>query len=127
MGNLALRLFSRLFDSEGAERAALHPGPIRGELLGSEHLAERARQVAPSQVIAPPRPARPLLVRLDATRRVLASAHARLEAAAESGADVGPAGEWLLDNYHVVLEHMREVRPSLPPAYYRELPELTGG
>src|SRR5512146_176605 len=104
MGNLALRLFSRLFDSEGAERAALHPGPIRGELLGSEHLAERARQVASSQVIAPPRPARPLhvpgplLVRLDATRRVLASAHARLEAAAESGADVGPAGEWLLDN-----------------------------
>ena len=38
--------------------------------------------------------------------------------------DVGPAGEWLLDNYHVVQEHIGEVRESLPSGYYRELPEL---
>ena len=41
--------------------------------------------------------------------------------------DVGPAGEWLLDNYHVVQEHIGEVRESLPSGYYRELPELAGG
>ena len=41
--------------------------------------------------------------------------------------DVGPAGEWLLDNYHVVQEHIREVRESLPRGYYRELPELAAG
>ena len=121
------------FLSRGARRDGVHPGPIRGELLGSEHLAERARQVAASQRLAPPRTTHPfqapgpLLRRLDDTRRVLAAAHARLGAAAESGADVGPAGEWLLDNNHVVQEHLREVRESLPPGYYRELPELAGG
>jgi cyclic beta-1,2-glucan synthetase len=41
--------------------------------------------------------------------------------------DVGPAGEWLLDNYHVVQDHIGEVRESLPRGYYRELPELGGG
>ena len=41
--------------------------------------------------------------------------------------DVGPAGEWLLDNYHVVQEHIGEVRESLPRGYYRELPVLGGG
>ncbi len=41
--------------------------------------------------------------------------------------DVGPAGEWLLDNYHVVQEHIREVRESLPKGYYQELPELAEG
>jgi cellobiose phosphorylase len=41
--------------------------------------------------------------------------------------DVGPAGEWLLDNYHVVQEHIGEVRESLPGGYYRELPELATG
>ena len=41
--------------------------------------------------------------------------------------DVGPAGEWLLDNFHVVQEHIREVRESLPRGYYRELPELAEG
>ena len=40
---------------------------------------------------------------------------------------MGPAGEWLLDNLHVVQEHIREVRESLPRGYYRELPELAGG
>ncbi|MGH7445330.1 MAG: cyclic beta 1-2 glucan synthetase, partial [Longimicrobiales bacterium] len=43
------------------------------------------------------------------------------------GTDPGPAGEWLLDNYHVVKEHLREVHESLPRDYYRELPELSSG
>ena len=41
--------------------------------------------------------------------------------------NVSPAGEWLLDNLHVVQEHIREVRESLPRGYYRELPELASG
>jgi len=105
-------------------------GPIRGELLGPDGLAERARVLARSQVIRPfeqgPRRT-PLLSRLDVSRRVLADSHSRLMAAAAAGADVGPAGEWLLDNYHVVEEHVREVRESLPRSYYGELPELAGG
>ncbi|HEV8149430.1 MAG TPA: hypothetical protein VGP61_04530, partial [Gemmatimonadales bacterium] len=105
-------------------------GPIRGELLGVEHLAERARSLSARQRLAGarrgPRPAR-LLNRLDATRGILASAHARLSTASLQGSDIGPAGEWLLDNYYVVQEHVREVHESLPRDYYRELPELAGG
>nr|AUN36818.1 cyclic beta-1,2-glucan synthase [uncultured bacterium] len=41
--------------------------------------------------------------------------------------NVGPAGEWLLDNLHVVQEHIQEVRDSLPRGYYRELPVLARG
>jgi cyclic beta-1,2-glucan synthetase len=68
----------------------------------------------------------PLLARLNNTRRILEEAHARLSAS-DGAADVGPAGEWLLDNYHVVQEHIGEVRESLPGGYYRELPELATG
>ncbi len=105
-------------------------GPIVGELLGADHLAARARAVAREQRLvatrAPLRPAR-LLARLSVTRRILSEAHARLLTAAASGVDAGPAAEWLLDNYHVVLEHLQEVRGSLPGGYYRELPELASG
>ncbi|HEV8599708.1 MAG TPA: glucoamylase family protein [Gemmatimonadales bacterium] len=105
-------------------------GPIRGELLGAEHLAERARTLATRQRLVPvrrrPRRAR-LLNRLNATRSLLDSAHARLAAASLQGTDIGPAGEWLLDNYHVVQEHVREVHESLPRDFYRELPELASG
>ncbi|HEX3157251.1 MAG TPA: hypothetical protein VHQ45_01945, partial [Gemmatimonadaceae bacterium] len=105
-------------------------GPIHGELLGAEHLAERARTVARGQrlVLGEPKWQRaPLLGRLESTSHLLHEAHTRLSAAADAGRDVGPAGDWFLDNFHVVQEHVREVRESLPRGYYRELPELASG
>jgi cyclic beta-1,2-glucan synthetase len=105
-------------------------GPIHGELLGADHLAARARLVARERRLVvgrlPPRPAR-LLARLEDTRRLLTDAHTRLTSAASEGVDAGPAAEWFLDNYHVVQEHLQEVRTSLPGGYYRELPELASG
>ncbi|HET9800006.1 MAG TPA: hypothetical protein VFP90_18560, partial [Gemmatimonadaceae bacterium] len=105
-------------------------GPIRGELLGAEGLAERAREVARGQTLRRAGESgqrTPLLTRLEVTRRVLTDAHARLVAASDTDVDVGPAGEWFLDNYHVIEEHVREVRESLPRSYYGELPELATG
>ena len=58
---------------------------------------------------------------------MLNHAHERLAEANNSSIDVGPAGVWLLDNYHVVQEHILEVRATLPRGYYRELPELAEG
>jgi len=109
-------------------------GPIRGELLGTEQLAERARTLARDQHAEPDRrrrrwrtpPAR-LLVRLAHTRELLESINARLAAAAARGTDIGPAGDWLLDNIHVLREHARQVHESLPRDYFRQLPVLVEG
>ena len=38
-----------------------------------------------------------------------------------------PAAEWLLDNYHLVEDQIREIRDDLPPGYYRQLPKLAAG
>ena len=105
-------------------------GPIHGDLLGAEHLAERARTLARGQTLtdggARQYRAR-LLERLDSTRRVLDVAYARIAHASGPGAEPDPSGEWLLDNYHVIQEHVAEVREALPRDYYRELPELASG
>jgi len=106
----------------------LLPGPIRGELLGAEQLAERVAAVARGQRLAVVQRRRAqLLARLTETRRILEEAHARLAEVAADEVDVGPAGDWLLDNFHVVREHILEVHESLPRGYYRELPELASG
>src|SRR5687768_6034264 len=60
------------------------------------------------------------------TREILEHAHKRLTDASER-TEVGPAGDWFLDNFHVVQENIREVRAGLPASYYRELPELDAG
>ncbi|MGH7475834.1 MAG: GH36-type glycosyl hydrolase domain-containing protein [Longimicrobiales bacterium] len=121
--------FLRIFSRPRAHDEVV-PGPIRGEPLGAERLAERARSLAEGQRIADAvhggRSA-PLLVRLRETRAILEAGHERLATATSAARDVGPAGEWLLDNYHVVQEHIREVRESLPRSFYRELPELVSG
>ncbi len=112
------------------EEPLLGAGPLRGEPLGADRLADRALDLAREQVVAPPQKGRlraPLLARLNETRRVLAEARERLSAYAADDGDVGPAGEWLLDNFHVVEEHIREVHESLPRGYYRELPVLANG
>ncbi len=107
-----------------------HAGPIHGALLGTDQLAEKARAVAGRERVRPRSPGRrraPLLTRLGQTRRILDDARDRLASGAARGVDVGPAGEWLLDNFHVVREHTREVYETLPRGYYRELPELATG
>ncbi len=110
----------------------MYAGPIRGELLGAEHLAERARELAAEQRWVVERrgrsrrrrPAR-LLVRLAQSRDILEGTQARLAEAAARGTDVGPAGDWLLDNFHMIREHVSQVHESLPEDYFRELPLLT--
>ncbi|MGH7664164.1 MAG: GH36-type glycosyl hydrolase domain-containing protein [Gemmatimonadaceae bacterium] len=130
VSSLSRRFISRILPRESEKRDDLIAGPIRGELLGAERLAERARTVAKAQRLAEGERGQwrtPLLARLDGTRRILDDAQARIGGAAERDLDVGPAGEWLLDNFHVLQEHIREVRESLPRGYYRELPELAAG
>jgi cyclic beta-1,2-glucan synthetase len=124
------RLLARLFRRGPAPPAEPLTGPLRGELLGAEHLAERVRHMARGQRLRPASQgyrAAPLLNRLLETRRILGDIHARLSARSADDAHIGPAGEWLLDNFHIVREHIREVRQSLPRGYYDELPELATG
>ncbi len=38
-----------------------------------------------------------------------------------------PSAEWLVDNFHIVEEQLREIRQDLPRKFYRELPKLESG
>jgi cyclic beta-1,2-glucan synthetase len=123
-------ILSRLFGRTRVGRHELLSGPLRGELLGPDQLAEKARSVARTQRLRPApgdRREAPLLARLAQTRRILDDAQSRLTAGAARGVDVGPAGEWLLDNFHVIREQIREIHETMPRGYYGELPELTAG
>ncbi|HEU4516458.1 MAG TPA: protein ndvB, partial [Steroidobacteraceae bacterium] len=59
--------------------------------------------------------------------RVLLAAYRSIAHAVDQKRAITPAAEWLLDNYHLVEEQIREIRDDLPPGYYRQLPKLAGG
>lgn len=102
--------------------------PIREELFGAERVEQHARSLAAAQPITPRPPSVPSLhARLKDNAGVLLAAYRATAADAEGGRAVVPAAEWLLDNYHLVEEQVREIRDDLPPGYYRQLPKLAEG
>ncbi|MFV3131949.1 GH36-type glycosyl hydrolase domain-containing protein [Niveispirillum sp. KHB5.9] len=104
------------------------PRPVREELFGIERLEQHAGTLAAAQeVTCRPPVVLSLHARLDNNARVLLAAYRAGAVELEAGRGVVPAAEWLLDNYHLVEEQIREIRDDLPPGYYRQLPKLAGG
>ncbi len=102
--------------------------PVREELFSVERLEQHAESLAKAQSITdhPPRVST-LHSRLNDNADTLLAAYRASAAELEKGHAVVPAAEWLLDNYHLVEEQIREIRDDLPPGYYRQLPKLADG
>ncbi|MDB5839118.1 MAG: glycosyl transferase [Herminiimonas sp.] len=102
--------------------------PVRDELFGVERLEQHAQSLAAAQrVTARPPAVLSLHTRLNENASVLLAAYRASAAELEAGRGVVPAAEWLLDNYHLVEQQIREIRDDLPPGYYRQLPKLAEG
>jgi cyclic beta-1,2-glucan synthetase len=101
---------------------------LRAELFSIERLEQHAASLAAAQQVTKrPMPRESLRARLRDNEAVLLGAYRAIAAAAGEGRTISPAAEWLLDNYHVVEEQIREIRQDLPPSFYRLLPKLANG
>jgi cyclic beta-1,2-glucan synthetase len=102
--------------------------PIRGELFSVERLEQHAESLAAAQRIAPElKIGRPLTPRLYDNTKVLIETYRAIVRATSAHQAITPAAEWLLDNFHVVDEQIREIKDDLPPGFYRMLPKLADG
>ena len=102
--------------------------PIRSELFSIERLEQHAESLAAAQsVTAKPKAGRPLTSRLGENGRVLLRAYRAIAKAVSEEQVIMPAAEWLVDNYHVVDEQIRQINDDLPHGFYRQLPKLASG
>ena len=70
----------------------------------------------------------PLLsARIPRFTSILKETASRLQAQTTQAGQHSPAAEWLLDNYYIVAQALREVQQDLPPHYERQLPRLQSG
>ncbi len=102
--------------------------PIVSELFSVERLEQHAQSLAAAQTItSEPRRGRAIRPHVAENGRILLKSYRVLAAAIKEERSITPAAEWLVDNFHIVDEQLREIRDDLPADYYRELPKLAEG
>ncbi len=102
--------------------------PIRAELFSVERLEQHGETLAVAQRVTDrPGRGRPMAARVRENGRVLLEAYRSIAGAIREERAITPAAEWLVDNFHVVEEQIREIRDDLPRGYYRQLPKLAEG
>jgi cyclic beta-1,2-glucan synthetase len=69
-------------------------------------------------------PSTELLDHLERYYEAVQQAHQTLSSATREELRSSYAAEWLLDNYYLVQQAVRQIKEDLPPKYYRELPKL---
>src|SRR6202795_4440736 len=101
---------------------------IRAELFSVERLEQHAESLAAAQlVVTDPEEGRPLIPRVLENGRVLLEYYRATARAIQHEQTITPAAEWLVDNFYIVEEQLREIRDDLPPGFYRKLPKLAAG
>ena len=68
-----------------------------------------------------------LLTRLAENEIVLIEVRDIITEVVKSNRQITPAGEWLLDNFYLIEEHIHTGKRHLPKGYSRELPRLLNG
>jgi cyclic beta-1,2-glucan synthetase len=102
--------------------------PIRAELFSVERLEQHAESLAAAQTVTKETyQGRPLIPRVLENGRVLLDSYRATARAIQEERAITPAAEWLVDNFHIVEEQLREIRDDLPAGYYRKLPKLASG
>jgi cyclic beta-1,2-glucan synthetase len=102
--------------------------PIRAELFSMERLEEHAETLAAAQTVtATADHGRPLLPRVLENGRALLEYYRSTTKAITRERTITPAAEWLVDNFFIVEEQLREIRDDLPAGFYRKLPKLASG
>src|SRR5216683_3241715 len=102
--------------------------PIRAELFSLERLEQHAESLAAAQIVTNEASrGRPLIPRVVDNGRVLLDSYRAIAHAIQEEHAITPAAEWLVDNFHIVDEQLREIQDDLPVGYYRKLPKLASG
>ena len=117
----------RLRSSGLSPKPSVEELPLRSELFSADQMERHGKTLAAAHRVTPGQAQDQLLSRLASNESVLIGARNRLAAAISTKRRITPAGEWLLDNFHLIEEQIGTAKRHLPRGYSRELPRLALG
>jgi cyclic beta-1,2-glucan synthetase len=102
--------------------------PIREDIFSIEKLEEYAGYLSKELKVSANRKfTKPLLPRLKENGTKLLNSYRILTRAIHNKESISPGAEWLVDNFHIVEDQLREINEDLPRQFYKELPKLALG
>ena len=105
-------------------RGAVEP-PNRSEIFGPERFAQHGLSLGETHRAAPASGrAAAFFPRLEDNIRTLRESELYIGTHAQTGYQVSPAAEWLLDNFHLIESQLKAIHEGLPRRYFRDLPVL---
>jgi cyclic beta-1,2-glucan synthetase len=102
--------------------------PIRAELFSASHLERYAETIASKHIVsADPTRGMNLAARVAENENILIESFQSIVQNVRAERSITPAAEWLIDNFYIVEEQLKDIRDHLPPEFYKELPKLANG
>jgi cyclic beta-1,2-glucan synthetase len=93
--------------------------------LTVRHLDDLARQIAEAHQVSPTAKGAPdILNRLKSLENLSEEGYQYFLNASEAQLRASYAAEWILDNYYIIQQIIRQIREDLPRGYYQQLPKL---
>ena len=114
-------ILCEILDAHGGALQA----PIRAEIFGLQRFAQHGRSLGITHRAERSSAfARSFFPRLRSNIKTLRKSQRYIGELAQTGYDISPAAEWLLDNFHLIEAQMKEIHEGLPRSYFRALPVL---
>ena len=119
-----LTQFKTRFSIGSSSLTSGEDAPLRSELFSADQMEQYGKTLATAHKITPRRTRDSLLARLADNERTLIGVCNLLTASLSANQRITPAGEWLIDNFHLIEEQVATAKRHLPRGYSRELPRL---
>ncbi|RMD84520.1 MAG: DUF3131 domain-containing protein [Candidatus Dadabacteria bacterium] len=103
--------------------------PLRQDLLSQDGLILRALSIAEQYKTVPFSRWKAVNIyrRFTQNVKVIDQTYNVLREYARNDEPLTPGGEWLLDNYHIIDQHVRDIKVLFPRGFYRSLPLIKEG
>ncbi|HEY8660253.1 MAG TPA: glucoamylase family protein [Hanamia sp.] len=119
-----MRAFFQISDSKFSY---LNEEPLREELFSSDQMERFGKTLAARHKLSTKPAKEHLLKRLAENEIILQEVRKLLNDSIKRKYQVTPAGEWLIDNFYLVEEHIRIAKAHFPKNYSEDLPQLSDG
>ena len=112
------------FQIHKSKLSYLDEEPLRAELLSSEQMDRFGKSLARTHQVSTKSAQDHLLKRLADNEIILHKVRKLLIDSIKRKHKIPPAGEWLIDNFYLIEEHIRNAKTHFPKDYSEDLPQI---